>query len=91
MQSVIDRLGTKDFPRVRVGVGRPPDERDAAGHVLSRLPADARGRLAEMVERAASALDVILEEGIQEAMNRYNGPLTDGEPGDDETGKEGQA
>ncbi len=73
VESVIDHLGTGDFPRVRVGVGRPPGERQAANHVLAPVGTDERQRFSETVDRAVAALDTILEDGIDEAMNRYNG------------------
>jgi PTH1 family peptidyl-tRNA hydrolase len=74
MRSVIEQLGGfRDFPRLRVGVGRPPEGRDATGHLLSRLRAEQRERFDATVRSAIDALDAILIEGVAEAMNRYNG------------------
>jgi PTH1 family peptidyl-tRNA hydrolase len=73
LRSVIDHVGTREFPRVRIGIGRPTPERDATAHVLSRPPEQEQRRLALTVELAAEALETILAEGIEAAMNRYNG------------------
>jgi PTH1 family peptidyl-tRNA hydrolase len=73
MKSVIERLGTEEFPRVRVGVGRPPRGREPTGHLLGRAEARVRDLLERAVERAADGVETILSEGIEEAMNRFNG------------------
>ena len=75
VQSLIEQLGTRDFPRIRVGVGRGAGTRDPTGHLLGRLRAEAREVFAETVERAVDALEVVLEDGVDEAMNRFNGLL----------------
>jgi PTH1 family peptidyl-tRNA hydrolase len=72
IRSVIEHTGTRDFPRLRVGVGRPEGKRDATGHVLGRLPATEQQRFMEDVERAAEALETIIAEGMDAAMNRFN-------------------
>jgi PTH1 family peptidyl-tRNA hydrolase len=83
MRSVIEQLGGfRDFARIRVGVGRPGPGRDPSGHLLSRVPADERKRFEAIVETAADALDVLLGQGVAEAMNRYNGLPALGEAAD---------
>jgi PTH1 family peptidyl-tRNA hydrolase len=72
LQSIIDSLGTNDFPRVRVGVGRPPSGWKPTGYLLGRLGKESQGRLDETVDRAVEAIETLLSSGIQEAMNRYN-------------------
>lgn len=79
-KSVIEHLGTKDFPRIRLGVGRPVQGRDPTGHLLSKLKGEERERFAETIERGVDALDMILAEGVDCAMNRYNGMPAIGEP-----------
>ncbi len=86
VRSLIEALGMRDFPRIRVGVGRPPEGRDPTGHLLSRVPYDERAGFQDSIERAVAALEVILEHGVDEAMNRYNGPPLAGN--DEEEGKE---
>ncbi len=73
VRSVIESAGTRDFPRLRVGIGRR-EGRDTTGHVLGKLDGEAQARFGETVESAVDALEVILGSGIEEAMNRYNGP-----------------
>jgi PTH1 family peptidyl-tRNA hydrolase len=79
MKSIIAALGTEEFPRVRIGIGRPlvngepsydPDV--VAQWVLSDPPPDERAKLDEAVARAQEAILTILDEGIEAAMNRFN-------------------
>jgi len=72
IQSIIDNLGTHHFPRLRIGIGRPPEDEDAVSYVLSPFPRDDRERLAEILEDAAAAAACWVAEGIDAAMNRYN-------------------
>ena len=74
LRSIIDLLGTDDFPRVRVGIrkGEPPD--DLAGYVLAEFPPEEVLVVHEIVGWAADAVACLLREGAEEAMNRYNGP-----------------
>lgn len=73
--STIERLGTQDFPRLRVGIGRPPGQMEAAEYVLRDFPSGEREMLHAVLERAAEAALVFVEYGLNEAMNRYNGSL----------------
>jgi PTH1 family peptidyl-tRNA hydrolase len=74
LRSVIEVLGTDEFPRVRVGIrkGDPPE--DMAGYVLSEFPPEDVLVVQEVVGWAADAVACLLREGAEEAMNRYNGP-----------------
>lgn len=74
--STIERLGTQEFPRLRVGIGRPPGQMDAAEYVLREIPSGDQEILRAVLERAAEAALVFIEYGLDEAMNRYNGSLT---------------
>jgi len=71
LESIVEVFG-RDFTRVRVGVGRPPRARDAVGHVLSRFDADERGTIATAITRAADAVECIVIEGEERAMNTFN-------------------
>ena len=73
IRSVIEHLGTSGFARLRVGVGRPPREGGAVGHLLGKLGSGERKVFCDTVDLAVRALDTVLEAGIDEAMNRYNG------------------
>lgn len=72
LRSVIERLGTQEFPRVRLGVGRGDGRRDLADHVLSTFEADERAGLESFIARAADAAELFAAEGIQKVMNAYN-------------------
>jgi PTH1 family peptidyl-tRNA hydrolase len=71
MESIIARVGTSDFPRLRVGIGRPNPQADI-DHVLGSFDADERTMMDETFARAADAIDVWLAGGITAAMNRFN-------------------
>ena len=73
LKSLIERIGTDEFARVRIGVGRDPAGRDLKDHVLSRFAPDERELIAEAVEKAADAVGVWACEGVDRAMNQFNG------------------
>jgi PTH1 family peptidyl-tRNA hydrolase len=77
LKSVIERLGTSEFPRLRLGVGRGDTRRDLADHVLSKFEADERSALEELITRAADAAEMFAAEGIEKVMNTYNPGATD--------------
>lgn len=72
LRSVRAHLGTGDFLRVRLGIGRPPGHRAGADHVLGRVPRGEREDLAVTVGRAADAVETIITAGLGAAQNRYN-------------------
>jgi PTH1 family peptidyl-tRNA hydrolase len=74
LRSIIQRLGTPDFVRVRVGIGRPPlDFRgEVAAYVLSDFDASERAELPDVVARAVAATKRVLAEGTSAAMNAVN-------------------
>ena len=74
VKSIIDQLGTDEFPRLKIGVGeRAAPEEDLKDHVLRRLSKEELGVLRPVMERAADAVPLIVEGKIDEAMNLYNG------------------
>ena len=74
MKSIIAALGSKDFPRVRVGIGRPAGLVDPTDYLIDDQPTAEELRvLEEAADRAADAVEVILAEGVPAAMNRFNG------------------
>lgn len=73
LADIIQKLGTKDFARLRVGIGRPPGSMDTADYVLSNFGAGERSVMTEAIERAADAAECWIERGTTEAMNRFNG------------------
>lgn len=74
LRSVILGLATREFPRVRMGVGRGETQRDLADHVLARFTTDEIETITEMTMRAADAVELFVESGIITVMNRFNAP-----------------
>lgn len=73
--SIIERLGTQDFPRLRIGIGRPPGRMEAADYVLQDFSRTESEVLPEILDRAVDAVQVFLTQGLDEAMNQYNGQV----------------
>ncbi len=73
MKSIIYILETDKFPRIRIGIGRQPNCMDLADYVLGRFSDDEIPLMAETIKNAASAVEEIVKNGINPAMNRYNG------------------
>jgi len=71
--SLIDGLGTSEFPRVRIGVGRPPEGCEAVDHVLSRFTAEEDEAARTAIGRAADAVEHIVASGVVSAMRAFNG------------------
>lgn len=72
MKSIISQIGTQNFYRVKVGVGAKPAGWDLADYVLGRFSTKEREAVDKAIEEAADAVEVILGEGIDAAMNKYN-------------------
>ncbi|TWI73259.1 PTH1 family peptidyl-tRNA hydrolase [Desulfobotulus alkaliphilus] len=71
IRSLIEQLGTRDFSRVRIGVGRPEGEQDVADYVLSGFSRQEKEIWLRVVERAREAVSCILQEGLSAAMQKY--------------------
>jgi PTH1 family peptidyl-tRNA hydrolase len=72
LRSLVEQLGTQEFARLRVGVGRGDARRDLADHVLATFEPDERAVAADAVQRAADAAELFAAEGIAPVMNRFN-------------------
>jgi PTH1 family peptidyl-tRNA hydrolase len=84
VRSIAESLGSADFARVRIGIGRPPDYSEAIergqstrtdenkDYLLRPMTAAERQALAPMLDRAADAVEAIAQKGLEAAMNRYN-------------------
>ena len=72
MGSVIESVGTRKIPRLRLGIRGSGAGDDTADYVLSRFEKDERDIAAEMIEEAADAVEAVLRSGLRAAMNRYN-------------------
>src|SRR5512147_848458 len=75
MASTIEQLGTKDFPRLRLGIGRPPGRMDPKDYVLQNFSTDERKMLVDVLDRAADAALTFVTDGLNKAMNQFNGTL----------------
>lgn len=73
IKNIIAHLGTQEFPRIKVGVGAKPPRMDLADYVLSRFSAEDRVKMEEAFKEAVQAVQVMITEGDQAAMNRFNG------------------
>jgi len=72
LKSVIERLGTTEFSRLRLGVGRGDGRRDLSDHVLATFESGERAELETFIARAADAAEMFAAEGISKMMNVYN-------------------
>jgi len=72
LQDIIQRLGTDEFPRLRIGIGSPPPNWDAANFVLSKFTEAERKTMDEAVATAVQALRDWVSHGIEFCMNQYN-------------------
>jgi PTH1 family peptidyl-tRNA hydrolase len=73
LRSITQHLHTQDYVRVRIGIGKPPSKEHGARHVLSRLPKAQRELLDASIATAADAVEMIVAEGPEAAMNEFNG------------------
>lgn len=72
LKDIIQKLGTEEFCRVKIGVGAKPKDWDLADHVLGRFEPAERKKVDEALDEAADAVELILSEGADAAMNKYN-------------------
>jgi PTH1 family peptidyl-tRNA hydrolase len=79
MKSIIQQLGTEDFPRMRVGIGRPPGRMDTADFILKKFKSSENQDLEFVLGKCADAVECFIENGIDAAMNRFNGGTLENE------------
>lgn len=72
MKSIIYQLQTEDFPRLRLGIGPVPEDRDLADFVLDRFPKEQEALMEEAKKRAVLAVETYLKDGVEAAMNMFN-------------------
>jgi PTH1 family peptidyl-tRNA hydrolase len=80
VKSVIQHLGTQEFNRLRFGIGRPPGKMQAKDYVLGVFKGDDAILAAEVIDRAANAVETWLTDGIELAMTRHNGSVDEPKP-----------
>ena len=72
IKDIINRLGSTDFARLRVGIGKPPPRWDTADYVLGKFDSDERGLIDGAIATSANAVEAWVSEGVQIVMNRFN-------------------
>ena len=72
MKSVVHEIQTEDFPRIRVGIGNPEYKNDLLNYILTKIPEEDYKILENSIERASDAIEEIIKNGIDSAMNKYN-------------------
>ena len=77
LSSILEKLGTKDIPRMRLGIDRPPGRMDPADYVLQNFSRDESQILSETLDRAADAALEFVTKGLNAAMNKFNGGMKD--------------
>lgn len=78
LESVAQHLGTNQYPRLRIGIGRPPAQgREITDYVLSDFTAAETSRLEKVLTQAGLQVECLVLEGIEAAMSRFNGPVPD--------------
>ena len=73
MKSIITHLGNKDFPRLRIGIGRSDGKKETIGHVLGKFSPSETKVVEEILYVSVKAIELSLKEGIEKSMSRYNG------------------
>ncbi len=72
MKSVVHFLNSEDFPRIRVGIGKPDENTDMIEHVIGAIPEEEKTQLVAGIEKAKNAIIALLKNGIDVSMNQYN-------------------
>ena len=72
MKSIVNMLNSQNFPRIRVGIGKPDDKNDMISYVIGHIPEEERKILKTGVDKAKNAIIEILKNGIDKAMNKFN-------------------
>ena len=84
IKNIIAHLGTQEFPRVKVGIGEKPKGMDLADYVLSHFGRGEWEQMEEAFKEAADAVAVMISQGTEAAMNRFNGEKKEGVKGQNE-------
>ena len=77
LSSILEKLGTKDVPRMRLGIGRPPGRMDPSAYVLQNFSRDEMQTLSEVLDHGVEAALAFVTHGLNKAMNEFNGDVRD--------------
>ena len=72
IKSIIENIGTEEFSRIRIGIGRPTPEKDKINYVIGAISIEEKEKLEKGVEKSVEAVEEILKNGIDSAMNKFN-------------------
>jgi PTH1 family peptidyl-tRNA hydrolase len=75
VEDIINRLGTQEYARLRIGIDRPPGRMDPADYVLQDFPAKDLIALSQVLDRAADSVQTWIRDGLNSAMNKFNGSI----------------
>ena len=75
MTSIIGQLGSNDFPRLRLGIGRPPGHMQVEDYVLQDFSEKEEELLSSLLDRSAEAVEIYIKNGVHAAMTQFNGTL----------------
>ena len=87
IKSIISHLGTDEFPRIKVGIGEKPKDWDLADYVLSRFKDDEETVIREALKDISDACRMIITDGMDSAMNKYNKKKSEDEQAEEKSGK----
>jgi PTH1 family peptidyl-tRNA hydrolase len=73
LQSIIENLDSEAFPRIRIGIGKKPDDYEMADWVLSKITDDDMEKMTKIFDAASEAVELLTDGKIDEAMGKYNG------------------
>ena len=76
LESVTQHLGSREYARLRIGIGRKDEARQITGHVLGKFAAEESALLEKVLERAAGQMECWLSAGLQKAMSQFNGVVS---------------
>ncbi len=76
LESVTQHLGSREYARLRIGIGRKNEARQITGHVLGKFAAEENALLEKVLERAAGQMECWLSAGLQKAMSQFNGAVS---------------
>jgi PTH1 family peptidyl-tRNA hydrolase len=75
LDSVIAHLGSTDFPRLRIGISKPPSPEEGANHVLATFTQGEKPLIEQAIERARDGVESLILKGLEAAMNELNGDI----------------
>ena len=76
LDSVMQHLGSRDYARLRIGIGRKNDAREIASYVLGKFTADEQEIFERVMDRAVGQIKCWLSDGLQKAMSQFNGAIS---------------